>query len=292
MKQIHLVLCTASFVTLPSQLCSAALQAPLPEFQSPQQLESRKHAIQEANASMNGSNETFYTGKPFDTQRQGYVFEFRSYSPELSRWTSTDPSGFPDGANNQLYVSTPTEGVDRTGLSDTLLSDYHTPETGATGANFSITTESYSITHSGKISSTFQVQWTAPKNIDGWVVQHVHLDWNITSDTDSSVSLDPDNLSGKATDYWEAWDWQSNRWGSDGNVDSFSTGAPIDSNGNFSVTATVDFYQNGKVTADDPNNWLSGVLIGIPSGTVRATTIEPSWWAGTGFNHNQGFSWE
>ena len=47
----------------------------------------------------------FYTGKPYDADLGGYVFAARNYDVQTSRWTSADPSGFPDGANNRLYVS-------------------------------------------------------------------------------------------------------------------------------------------------------------------------------------------
>jgi RHS repeat-associated protein len=45
----------------------------------------------------------FYTGKPLigDT----YQFKYRLYCPEIGRWLSYDPSGYPDGPNNLLYVN-------------------------------------------------------------------------------------------------------------------------------------------------------------------------------------------
>lgn len=47
----------------------------------------------------------FYTGKPYDADLGAYTFNFRNYDPSTARWTSADPSGFPDNANNWLYVS-------------------------------------------------------------------------------------------------------------------------------------------------------------------------------------------
>jgi hypothetical protein len=38
----------------------------------------------------------------------------------MSRWTSADPSGFPDGANNQILAGAPTLGFDPTGLAWTI----------------------------------------------------------------------------------------------------------------------------------------------------------------------------
>ena len=49
--------------------------------------------------------EYFYTGKPYDADTETYTFKYRNYDPELNRWTTADPSGFPDGANNQVYCS-------------------------------------------------------------------------------------------------------------------------------------------------------------------------------------------
>ena len=57
----------------------------------------------------------FFTGKPY-VDGLGYVFKYRNYNPELCRWQSADPSGFPDGANNQAYAPCPTSGLDPTGL--------------------------------------------------------------------------------------------------------------------------------------------------------------------------------
>ena len=58
----------------------------------------------------------FYTGKPYDADLAAYVFAFRNYDPEIQRWTSADPSGFPDGANNNTYAAIPTSQVDLLGL--------------------------------------------------------------------------------------------------------------------------------------------------------------------------------
>jgi RHS repeat-associated protein len=58
----------------------------------------------------------FYTGKPYDADLAAYMFMYRTYNPELNRWTTTDPSGFPDGAQNSSYVNKPTYGIDPSGL--------------------------------------------------------------------------------------------------------------------------------------------------------------------------------
>ncbi|MDD5262542.1 MAG: hypothetical protein PHD76_11920 [Methylacidiphilales bacterium] len=58
----------------------------------------------------------FYTGKPYVAELGAYSFQFRNYDPELQRWTTADPSGFPDGANNYEYAPVPTAQIDTNGL--------------------------------------------------------------------------------------------------------------------------------------------------------------------------------
>ena len=61
-----------------------------------------------------------YTGKPFVSELCSYVFPHRLYSPETNRWSTSDPSGFPDGTNNLSYVSgKPSTLIDPSGLTET-----------------------------------------------------------------------------------------------------------------------------------------------------------------------------
>jgi RHS repeat-associated protein len=60
--------------------------------------------------------EVFFTGKPYLEETGQYLFLFRHYDPELARWTTADPSGFPNWANNYLYSMNPVNGIDRDGL--------------------------------------------------------------------------------------------------------------------------------------------------------------------------------
>ncbi len=50
------------------------------------------------------SNEQFFTGKP-NIDGIGYSFLFRSYRPELAKWQTSDPLGYPDGFNNFAYCN-------------------------------------------------------------------------------------------------------------------------------------------------------------------------------------------
>jgi len=115
-------LAVAAFTTT---LHASGLPAPMPEFLSQEQLvkwnadqiaaaESKKTAAREQAAIQ------FYTGKPFDSSSGSYLFKYRSYDPEISRWTSADPSGFPDGPNNTVYAPRPTSEIDPMGLRTSL----------------------------------------------------------------------------------------------------------------------------------------------------------------------------
>ena len=97
-----------------AQICSAALPAKLPEFISKTELQNTVHTRPEK--PLHEKQNIFYTGKPYEENRGGYLYQFRNYDPELNRWTSIDPSGFPDGANNSKYVVAPIFQLDPTGL--------------------------------------------------------------------------------------------------------------------------------------------------------------------------------
>ncbi len=92
----------------------AAFQAPLPEFKNEKQLaEWRAEKASETTSQGYATKEAaFFTGRPYITSSGGYAFKYRSYDPELARWTSEDPSGFPDGANGVAYQPCPTNSFD------------------------------------------------------------------------------------------------------------------------------------------------------------------------------------
>ena len=95
----------------------AAFQAPLPEFKNEKQLAAwRAEMVAKPAAKATTEDPAFYTGKPYVASTGGYAFKYRSYNPELARWTSEDPSGFPDGANGSAYAPVPTAEFDYAGL--------------------------------------------------------------------------------------------------------------------------------------------------------------------------------
>jgi len=95
----------------------AAFQAPLPEFKNEKQLaEWRAEQIAKSSTQTATDETAFYTGKPYIESSDSYAFKYRSYNPELVRWTSADPSGFPDGANQSAYGPNPLSEFDFGGL--------------------------------------------------------------------------------------------------------------------------------------------------------------------------------
>lgn len=95
----------------------AAMPSTLPEFKSSKQLADwRAEKAAESAVNATADDHAFYTGKPYVVASGGYAFKYRSYYPELARWSSEDPSGFPDGANQSIYAPTPTSEFDFEGL--------------------------------------------------------------------------------------------------------------------------------------------------------------------------------
>jgi RHS repeat-associated protein len=92
----------------------------MPDFQTPAQLAkwradtTAKTVAKEAASrpSTVDSSTGFYTGKPYLAESGSYAFKYREYNPETARWTTVDPSGFPDGANNTAYHAVPTSQFD------------------------------------------------------------------------------------------------------------------------------------------------------------------------------------
>ena len=57
-----------------------------------------------------------FTGKPYDSNLQAYVFPYRNYDASLARWRSSDPAGYPDGINQHFYAAVPTYELDLLGF--------------------------------------------------------------------------------------------------------------------------------------------------------------------------------
>ena len=126
MKRTHLILAAVLAATAAAQAAIAELKlpAPLPAFKTPEQLakwrqemvEKASAVDEQANAKATQDADAFYTGKPYVTEIGGYAFKYRNYDSELNRWTTMDPSGFPDGVNAQRYCPVPNSQFDSDGL--------------------------------------------------------------------------------------------------------------------------------------------------------------------------------
>jgi RHS repeat-associated protein len=92
----------------------------------------------------------FYTGKPYDADLGTYTYNYRNYDPASARWTTADPSGFPDGANNQVYGPVPTTQVDCQGLFAITGNTTGSPQNNAPNINVNINT----VTGVGSISGS------------------------------------------------------------------------------------------------------------------------------------------
>ncbi|MDD5200628.1 MAG: hypothetical protein PHC88_12605 [Terrimicrobiaceae bacterium] len=118
MKMKHVITGAA----LAAAIVQTTLAARLPEFLPRDQVASvlaREDAARNAAQaeSVPSDTPTFYTGKIGDADSGGYLFKYRSFDSEINRWTSRDPNGFPDGANNYSYTGNiATSAVDPNGM--------------------------------------------------------------------------------------------------------------------------------------------------------------------------------
>lgn len=98
-------------VIMPISADAAGLAATVPEFQNQSQLRNQiAYTPSEGEAYLARENmfykhAGFHTGKPYDAETVSYTFKYRNYSTNSKRWTTADPSGFPDGPNNNIYVN-------------------------------------------------------------------------------------------------------------------------------------------------------------------------------------------
>jgi RHS repeat-associated protein len=111
---------TLALVAALTSTAFAAFQAPLPEFKNEKKLAEwrAEKASESTNQGYLAEESAFYTGKPYLASSATYAFRCRSYNSGLARWTSEDPSGFPDGANGSTYINnSPMHNLDYLGLS-------------------------------------------------------------------------------------------------------------------------------------------------------------------------------
>ena len=166
-----------------------------------------------------------FTGKPFVEELGNFVFPHRLYSPALSRWTTSDPSGHPDGINNVIYGGNdPATNVDPTGL---------------TFSHFTKTQLNY---QSGSGYGT--------KVVDGQTVGKVTMGDTTTSYAAVSNNDDQDQVNGMSP----------NGWYTLGNKSLALAGSPDDEKDRLSngvwTQGTMSQWSgnNGALTAADANS--------------------------------------
>ena len=186
MRHIPLAI-LAAFICTTAALCAEATQNPLPvpmpDFMTPAQLAKWRtdlaakvaaaDKVQTSDSTSQGLNSGvptplapqklgaasqsnqlppvagFYTGKPYLAESESYIFKYRDYNPGLNRWTTVDPSGFPDGANNRVYAAVPTGELDPDGQVTLAVTD----DGNGSPANHANTTFTWawSISHNGQV---------------------------------------------------------------------------------------------------------------------------------------------
>jgi len=291
MKLKNCILVALCIVATSSQASHAALQSVLPEFKSKQALQAHA-ASRQVNKEPLGN--VFYTGKPYDNTDSSYLFKGRTYNSTLSRWTSTDPSGFPDGANNSIYAPNPLTQLDPNGL-DTVNVTW-TPQTGPSGGVLSFTV-SPPDAHPITPDATMIVSWHVNSSYSGWIVQHVQMDLSgIYNDSDNS-QYTPGGSGVTSYDYWEAWQVTSGSI-SPSSTDQYTLAYPSSTHGSASITGQVNFFQSSVFTNltgnNNPANWSTGSSVSgaEPAHDLKATATSPSFWSDSGYNHNMSMTWE
>ena len=145
----------------------------LPEFLNAQQLTAwrAQHAAPATTVARASDEQAqFFTGKPYDAASGTYQFKYRAYNPAIARWTSADPGGFPDGANNQIYAACPTSGLDYDGCKVVPL------------GNLTANTDVDIISGGIKIGSV-HVDSFRPVPLNGMAAADIYLTPNITANT-------------------------------------------------------------------------------------------------------------
>ena len=211
---------TFALVAALTSTAFAELQAPLPEFKNEKQLaEWRAEKESEATGhACNAEDTAFYTGKPYLDSSGDYAFKYRNYDPELARWLSEDPSGFPDGANNKLYVNNmTTDSIDCFGLNIYQITD----ENAVSGAGHTAL-----ITGSGtsyQLQSFGQGSWSSGNG-------------GVTTQYFSSLAAALNSAANQGYDVYNQWD-------SDGEQDSSARSA-------FTEQANKGYSASGNNCAD------------------------------------------
>jgi RHS repeat-associated protein len=242
----------------------AAFQAPLPEFKNEKQLaEWRAEKASEATSQGYATEQTtFYTGKPYVESASGYAFKYRSYNPEFARWTSEDPSGFPDGANNTVYSSNPLSGIDCDGLKWSNV-DFVWHYYFGGGATVDLSTmgllgEVQDLAEMGSAGGAYrfgkQIERTAEAITKPYQGTFTDNFSNSYSFKDVVFSLGSAALTGAYNGYMVS---SPNSSGSAGGTYNYSGSGPISFSDNFTDPLTIIEYLYGSSTSSSAPVWLA-----------------------------------
>lgn len=266
----------------------AALKAPMPEFKNDKQLAEWRagKASQASSQGYTKEEPAFYTGKPYLASSGSYAFKYRSYDPEMARWTSEDPSGFPDGANSNVYAPCPTIEVDSFGLKTVSVGG--TPKTTTTIDNFFEITVDFAPRQVGSnIQGESQVKWTIGAGLSGWVVQQISYEEKVFVDKTNAAWTSPVPL---GPTFWEAFRVDA---GVAQGPDYFSTqNYPQNTHGSYTATGKVGFYSDTFLGTSNnlPQTWSTTSV--SATGGLPAVTSQPTWWTGGGSDHTLTLKWE
>ena len=212
-------------------------------------------------AARNEAANVFFTGKPYDADLEGYLFRFRTYRPDVARWTSADPSGFPDGANGDAYACNPLSEFDWQGLAVVT----GTTEGVSCGnyIGFNVTDPPHQIGANGGL---MRVEWTTGSSAqEGLIVQKVMMTRQVGNEPPMHFN------------YFEVW-----RIGVSDLVDTFKFAGWPSANGSMDIRGEAKYFSTFGMDMQsspwtrDPNH---------PSGNLLHFNFEdslPAWWSNGG----------
>jgi RHS repeat-associated protein len=163
-----------------------------------------------------------FTGKPYDGDLGAHVFPFRNYRSDSGRWTSADPSGFPDGVNGHYYASGLLNEVDPLGL--------WTVQQSA-GQNFSTAAPT-----TGNDSPTFSIYYYL-WSINGGITSSVAGGGGSATISAFAISnvTRVNGITAGTTDYSSPW--------------SNNITVNVDSNGNLTAAGLANAMSDGRTSA-------------------------------------------
>ncbi len=296
-KPIVAAIAAGLVITSSAFAATTNFPAPLPGFKSDSELaEWRNDLIAKAEAeeaagmAARETSRFFYTGKPFVEEVGEYTFLYRNYNPELARWSSHDPSGFPDGANNLAYMAVPTMEFDWLGC--VTVSGTEDDQAANPLGYQTILGGPQKIGPDTIAQGQKNIVWKLnDPNFNGWIIQEAKLTIEVWNRSDDSLVTSP-----QGDHYWEAWQVSNGAIVDGGGLDRFTTPAFTIASTYGSAGWTGDaklFVLSNDFGDNHPISW-SKTEVALAHG-LRATRQEPAWWStgGTGSaSHFLTVSWE